>query len=263
MLFHSTIVALALATTFGVVNPSPVSSSLNHRPNLKVRDSYMSPRCKNLEELDYRQICFYQPADAPEGGVTAAELLKWLEAARSKNRNGYGWSYTVVTKPGESKCRQVSCISRNAALKICDLRSGPSERNHTWAASTIYSTASSLLWRFWPDLPTDDAEGQKVAAQTQSDTKTCCSSYYNPGRVPQTTDRMWGEQYQADETGLKITIEAVRQAVDYDIENRALCDPEQNLIPVYNAPEEGGEESELPVKEWKDSDPSWTTPPTD
>ncbi|KAF3136015.1 hypothetical protein TWF594_007990 [Orbilia oligospora] len=170
----------------------------------------MSPRCKNLEELDYRQICFYQPADAPEGGVTAAELLKWLEAARSKNRNGYGWSYTVVTKPGEN-----------------------------------------------------DAEGQKVAAQTQSDTKTCCSSYYNPGRVPQTTDRMWGEQYQADETGLKITIEAVRQAVDYDIENRALCDPEQNLIPVYNAPEEDGEESELPVKEWKDSDPSWTTPPTD
>ncbi|KAF3284842.1 hypothetical protein TWF970_011121 [Orbilia oligospora] len=266
MLIHSTIVALALATTFGVVSTSPVSSSLDHRPNLKVRDSHMSPRCKDLdnEELDYRQICFYQRGEVPGSGVSAAELLRWLEAARSKNINGYGWSYTVITKSGESKCRQVSCLSRKAVLKICDLRSGPPERNYTWAASTIYHTVASLLQRFRPDLlPTDDAEGQDIAAQTQSDTETCCSSYYNPGKVSQNTDRMWGEQYQADETGLRITIEAIRGESEIELQSRVRCDPEQNLIPVYSAPGEDGEESELPVKEWKDYDPSWTIPPTD
>ncbi|KAK6502380.1 hypothetical protein TWF506_002960 [Arthrobotrys conoides] len=256
MLSHSAIIALVLATTFGAVTSDPISSGLEHRPNLTARNNYESSQCKNLEELDYRQKCFYQEPGALEGGVSAYGLLTWLEAAQSKAKNGYRWSYTLATKPGERRCRQISCLSAFATLNLCDLRPGPPERNHTWAASTVYSTVDSLFWRFWPELPTSDAEGRKVAAQRQSDTKTCCSPYYNPNRVPQTTDRMWGEQYQAEETGLRITIEGVRQPYGHSNPNiKAMCDDIDNMSPMYDTEAEG--EDDLEAWEWKDFDPSW------
>ncbi|KAK6502381.1 hypothetical protein TWF506_002961 [Arthrobotrys conoides] len=247
MMYRSTLALLALTASFGVVTPGPVNSNIHveGHSGLSARGVRKLDKCPDLQGLEVR--CFYQEPNALEAGVSASEFYSWLT---EKNRNEtilqaneQKLEYSISLKPGETRCRQIFCIGESAYVRVCDFRSGlpDADLEYKWTSHDILLGVMVLGYQFWPQIvpalrdesvPEDlekEAKTRQKWLEQSTDIDSCCSSYYNLNRNQQNTDRVWGEVYLAGETGLRISIEAVRQPINGNPNERVTCDASKNM----------------------------------
>ncbi|KAF3083628.1 hypothetical protein TWF102_000650 [Orbilia oligospora] len=245
MVYGSTIILLALAASFGVVTSGPVNSGIHAEghSDLTTRGIKKSDKCPASLD-DYEVRCFYQEPTARESGVTASEFFNWLlefnksdlsERVKDFEDRAFKF-YPVTIEPGDKLCRQFDCIGDHANVKICDYRSKPPNLNYTWSYTEIMIGVRRLGEEFWPEAPLEfkgnplsEEESVRKWREEPTDTGSCCSSYYNRNRMQQSTDRVWGDIFATSETGLRISIEGIRQPPS----NRTTtCDRSKNIVPV-------------------------------
>ncbi|KAK6522190.1 hypothetical protein TWF281_002757 [Arthrobotrys megalospora] len=228
MLYHF-IAILVVVSTFGPVAPSPLISDGGGNSKLGARGNRKPMEvCDRIQKNypGYSYNCFYQDESAREGGVTMNELLKWwnrLYSGGSKLREeGKIRQYTLDQKG----CRQVSCIGEHANINICNLQSNSPPQNHTWTEGELMGAA--FLFRRLFAAALSRTPGDPNSPRILD---SCCSSYYNRDRQARISDRVWGVYYPDNNTGLKITVEPIRQPINQSAE-RVLCDPTKDLIPT-------------------------------
>ncbi|KAF3284843.1 hypothetical protein TWF970_011122 [Orbilia oligospora] len=252
MVYGSTIILLALAASFGVVTSSPVNSGIHveGHSNLTTRGIKASDQCPvSLPNHEVR--CFYQEPTVRESGVTASEFYNWLlefstsvfsEDGKDSKGRFYRY-YPVPIEPGGKLCGQLDCIGDHANVKLCDYRPNkPPKRVYNWSYHGIITRVLRLGEEFWPEAPLElrgnpisEEESVRKWREEPTDTGSCCSSYYNPNRIQQSTDRIWGDIYSTSENeldpvaGLRLSIESIRQPPS----NKTItCDRSKNIVPV-------------------------------